>query len=97
MERGLLSFNSLGTKSGVSLFNGLFPFTHVLVPMSSPAFLLQKLCPGKCPENSPALHTRGRLALSRVLLSPVPLQSASVSHFLPVQLQVRLRDRGTLG
>lgn len=35
-------------------FNGLFPFNHVLVPMSSPAFLLQKLFPGKCPETGPS-------------------------------------------
>lgn len=36
---------------GVSVLNGLFPFNHVLVSMSSPAFLLQKLSQGKCPKN----------------------------------------------
>lgn len=44
---------------GVSLFNGLFPFHRVLVPMCSPAFLLQKLFPGRCPENGSSFEYVG--------------------------------------
>lgn len=69
---------------GVSFFNGLFPFNHVLVPTSSPAFLLQKLFPGKCPENGPSfeLSTCGRLMLPALLLSAPPSQTASATFFL---------------
>lgn len=47
--------------------------------MSSPAFLLQKLSPGKCPENGLSFASLGEaLAFScMVAVTYTPLQSAS--------------------
>lgn len=80
----------------MSFFNGLFPFNHVLVPLSSPASLLQKLSPGKCPENGPSFATCGRRVLSCAVLSPGPLQSAAAIFFVPLQVHRPPGKGGTL-
>lgn len=68
----------------------LFPCLHLL-SFSRCSF------PGKCPENVPALHTYGRLALScTVAVTCVPLQSTS-AIFLPVQLQFHPPGKGHFG
>lgn len=82
METGPLSFNSLEYQERVwsfFFFNGLFPFNLVLIPMSSPAFLLQKAFPGKCPEHGPHALLRGcRHLFLRRAPQPFSLCAAAV-------------------
>ena len=63
--------------------------------MSSPAFLLQKLFRGKCPENG---HSLESLREARAFLRVAVTYSfaENLSHFLSVQLQFHPRERGTL-